>query len=84
MKKTMFKIARIKAGLTQQDLARLTSLSESQSTKIETGRLIPSHPIRTRLAGVLKQQATTLFGPDPKVESGQDNTNSKSKGKPHE
>ncbi len=33
-----FKIARIRAGLTQQALARLVEMSENQIAKIETGR----------------------------------------------
>ena len=59
MSKAM-KIARIEAGLTQQDLARRARVSESTVTRIETGRSA-NRKVCDRLAKILGCDALELF-----------------------
>lgn len=48
------KLARMRGGLRQIDIARKIGVSESQLSKIETGRIEPSGEILARIAEVLR------------------------------
>ena len=54
MKNTKMKIARLERGLTQFDLARMADCTESQISKIETGRIVPNAILRKKLADALR------------------------------
>jgi transcriptional regulator with XRE-family HTH domain len=47
------KLARLRAGLTQLELARETGVSESKICRLETGRQRASHDLAERIADVL-------------------------------
>lgn len=57
-----FKLARLRAGLTQLAVARAIGVSESKITRIETGRFNPRGTLRQRLAVLLSTDANALFG----------------------
>lgn len=59
-----FKLARLRAGLTQLAVARSVGVSESKITRIETGRCSPSRTLRQRLAALLETDANELFSND--------------------
>ena len=65
-----FKLARIRAGLSQQDVARATGVSESKITRIETGRQMPKAKLRQRLAELLHCAPGVLFSNDTSVTGG--------------
>ena len=53
MRLTRLKLARLESGLRQWDVARRVGVSESQLSKIETGRIIPDASVIERIAAVL-------------------------------
>ena len=57
-----FKILRLHAGLTQQQLARAVGVSENQITRIETARLRPKRDLLQRLIDVLGEGVADVFG----------------------
>ncbi|MDD4060976.1 MAG: helix-turn-helix transcriptional regulator [Kiritimatiellae bacterium] len=59
---TAFKLARLRAGLTQLAVARSVGVSESKITRIETERYSPNRTLRQRLAILLNTDADELFG----------------------
>jgi transcriptional regulator with XRE-family HTH domain len=59
MNKSM-KFARLEAGLTQQELARMACVSESTVTRVETGRS-RNREVCNRLAAVLKRDVLEMF-----------------------
>lgn len=56
-----FKLARMRAGLTQLAVARHVGVSESKICRIETGRMCPDPILRQKLAALLKCAITELF-----------------------
>lgn len=54
--------ARLRAGLTQAELARRVGLSRSAYTNIEKGRKYPSLVSALRIARVLSEHVEELFG----------------------
>jgi len=61
---TKFKVMRIEADLTQQELARRLGVSESQVSRIETGRLRPRGSLLQALAEVMGDEVRALFESD--------------------
>lgn len=49
------KLARISAGITQQQLANMVGISENRLSKIETGRTLPSDEMVDRLSRILME-----------------------------
>jgi transcriptional regulator with XRE-family HTH domain len=61
-KQRKFKILRLQAGLTQQQLARAVGVSENQITRIETARLRPKRDLLQQLIDVLGDGVADIFG----------------------
>jgi putative transcriptional regulator len=56
------KIARIRAGLTQIELAKKAGISNKYLSLLETGASVnPSKPVMERIAKALNNQVQTLF-----------------------
>ena len=63
MKKlTKLKIAILKEGLTQKELARRAQLDESVISLISNGKYIPDQIQRAKIAKALNKRETELFG----------------------
>ncbi len=58
------KLARIRAGLTQQELASIAGLPENYISKLETGRIPPSEENITALRQCLSLPKSDLFAND--------------------
>lgn len=58
------KLARIRAGLTQQELASIAGLPENYISKLETGRISPSEENITALRQCLSLPKSDLFAND--------------------
>jgi len=56
--------ARLRAGLTQAEVARLAGLSRSAYTNIEKGNKHPSLVTALRIASVLQEPVEELFADD--------------------
>lgn len=56
-----FKMARLRAGLTQQELAKRLGVSESLVAKWETQRSFPTSDMLVALARELEADPATLF-----------------------
>ncbi|MBN1672935.1 MAG: helix-turn-helix transcriptional regulator [Kiritimatiellae bacterium] len=61
MSNLRFKIARLRRGLTQRELARRVGVSEATVTRIETGRFVPSGALRQALSEILAVAAYEIF-----------------------
>lgn len=61
MRNTRLKVARIQAGLTQQELALLVAVREHDITRYETGRASPPQAIKKRIAELLKCATFEIF-----------------------
>ncbi len=55
------KIARLRTGKTQRELALATNTSEALITKIETRRLTPSRELQSRIAAALGVERWEIF-----------------------
>ena len=55
------KLARIRAGLTQQELANMAGVPENQISKVETGRIQPSKETINALRQCLSLPKSDLF-----------------------
>ena len=55
------KVARVKKGLTQKELAELIRVSPSMINRIETGKQIPKVDILLKLAEILEVSAEELL-----------------------
>jgi transcriptional regulator with XRE-family HTH domain len=65
---TVLKLARIAKGLTQKELANLSSVSQSLITKIENNRVVnPSKSVRLSLSKAL-QQPPSIFMTSNEIE----------------
>ncbi len=62
------RVYRLKAGLTQSQLAELAGISRSAVTAIESNRLVPSVTAAMGLAAALRQSVEVIFGVD-RIES---------------
>ncbi len=65
------KLARIRAGLTQQKLANMAGVPENFLSKLETGRIQPSEEIINALRQCLSLPKSDLFANDLWEESRQ-------------
>lgn len=55
------KVARVKKGLTQKELAELIGVSPSTINRIETGKQIPKVDMLLKLAEILEASAEELL-----------------------
>ena len=61
MQSRRLKVARVEAGLTQLQLARLIGRHEPEVSRYETGRSVPDSDIKQRIADVLGKPVYELF-----------------------
>jgi transcriptional regulator with XRE-family HTH domain len=54
-------VARVGAGLTQRELARMAGVRESDISRYETGRATPDAGLKQRIADALHEPTYTLF-----------------------
>lgn len=59
--KNRIRIARVEAGLTQEELARLTGVSRQAIHSIENGKYVPSVALAIRISRVLGKSVEELF-----------------------
>ena len=60
-----FRSARVKTGLSQRDVHRLTGVAQSHISEIETGTSNISIDTMVKLATIVKQPLWRLFRPSP-------------------
>ena len=58
-----FKSARIKSGLSQQELALRLAITKQAVSKYETGKMLPGSTLLIQIAAVLEQKADYFFRP---------------------
>jgi len=61
MKLTKFKIMRLQRGFTQWEIGKRLNMRETEISKIENGKLIPSPALAFRIAKVLGTEPEFLF-----------------------
>lgn len=62
LSKNNLKEYREKAGLSQENIARITNVSRQTIISIEKGRYVPSLELALRFAGVFNCNVEDLFG----------------------
>lgn len=60
---------RSEARLTQREIGEATGLAVSYLSRVENGRLTPTLPTMTKIAGALSVPVTSLFDPTPTLEA---------------
>lgn len=60
---------RLESGITQRQLGETTGLAVSYLSRVENGKLTPTVPTLTKIAGALSVPLTALFDAEPVLEA---------------